>query len=259
MTYKFRVRARNKWGYGPYSEEGLIEASSKPDRQTSAPTTMNSGAYVLITWPAPVERGAEVLEYDVKILAKDGSFHIAEVNCNGLDPIIVSSRSCEVPLAVLRAAPFSLEYPDLVAAKVRSRNINGWSDYSDLNTEGGSILTEPAVMGVPTRGTSTDTTRLHVEWAGLEGDDLRGSHVTSYWLQWDSGSNGLSWYDLVGHDSAYLNFEYITTSTGIIPGKDYKFRIKAENAFGFSPEWSPVATINSNARPDKIGVIETAI
>ena len=159
-----------------------------------------------------------MLEYDVEILAKDITYHVADINCNGIDPVIVSSRSCEVPLDVLRAEPFNLEYPDLVAAKVRSRNINGWSDYSDINTEGGSILTEPSVMGVPTRGTSTDTTRLHVEWVGLEGDDLRGSYVTSYWLQWDNGSNGLSWYDLVGADSAYLYYEYITTSNDIIPG-----------------------------------------
>lgn len=34
QSYSFRVRARNKWGYGPYSDEDSIEASSKPDRQT---------------------------------------------------------------------------------------------------------------------------------------------------------------------------------------------------------------------------------
>lgn len=32
QSYSFRVRARNKWGYGPFSDADVIEASSKPDR-----------------------------------------------------------------------------------------------------------------------------------------------------------------------------------------------------------------------------------
>jgi hypothetical protein len=31
-SYAFRVRARNKWGYGLYSTITMIEASTKPDK-----------------------------------------------------------------------------------------------------------------------------------------------------------------------------------------------------------------------------------
>jgi len=147
------VRARNKWGYGPFSDDDVIEASSKPDRQTSVPLTQNSGANVLITWAKPAEKGAEIDEYQVVILASDSvTFEEESVNCNGVDPAIISSRSCEIPINTLRVAPYNLVYPNIVTVKVRSHNINGWSDYSTINTDGAIILTEPATMAQPYRG-----------------------------------------------------------------------------------------------------------
>jgi hypothetical protein len=47
----------------------------------------------------------------------------------------------------LRLAPFNLDYPDLVIAKVRSRNLIGWSELSDANIIGGKVLTEPITVG----------------------------------------------------------------------------------------------------------------
>jgi|LauGreDrversion4_2_1035121.scaffolds.fasta_scaffold625013_1 hypothetical protein len=70
--------------------------------------------------------------------------------------MIVNLRSCEIPITALRAAPYYLDYPDIVIVKVRSHNINGWSDFSDQNTYGALLLTEPARMGQPFRGILTD-------------------------------------------------------------------------------------------------------
>jgi hypothetical protein len=112
---------------------------------------------VLITWSLPAEKGAVIEEYQVVILTSDTFTYTEEsVNCNGVDPIIVSSRSCEIPIDTLRLAPYNLDYPDMVIVKVRSRNINGWSDYSDQNTVGAIVLTEPATMAQAYRGGLTD-------------------------------------------------------------------------------------------------------
>jgi hypothetical protein len=47
---------------------------------------------------------------------------------------LVSSRSCEVEMADLRAAPFSLTQGDLVIVKVQAQNvIPGWSAASSIN------------------------------------------------------------------------------------------------------------------------------
>lgn len=56
----------------------------------------------------------------------------------------------------MRLSPFNLNYPNLVVAKVRSGNVNGWSDFSDQNTQGAKILAEPATVGLPRRGSLTD-------------------------------------------------------------------------------------------------------
>jgi hypothetical protein len=130
-------------------------------------------------------------------------------------------RSCLVPLTVLRAAPFELDYPELVFAKVRSMNINGWSSFSEINADGAKILTEPTTVGTPRRGSLTDENYIHIEWDALVDDELRGSEITSYYLQWDKGTAGLTWYDLVGLSDPYLDLEYIATYGDITPGGDY--------------------------------------
>lgn len=47
-NYKFRLRARNKWGFGAWSDTITIPASTNPLTQVKSPTTSNNGANVLI-------------------------------------------------------------------------------------------------------------------------------------------------------------------------------------------------------------------
>jgi len=84
QSYKFRVRARNKWGYGPYSNWVSIEASTNPDYKSSKPITQNSGNSVLISWPKPQEKGSAILEYEIVIRTSDGVIFSDEtVHCDG--------------------------------------------------------------------------------------------------------------------------------------------------------------------------------
>lgn len=171
QAYVFRVRARNKWGYGPYSETVSIQASTNPQRQQSAPVTQNFESSVLISWAKPEEKGAPIEEYEVMILTHDGVESSTEpLACNGADQEVVAARSCVIPLVNLRSEPFLLDYPMVVRAKVRSRNANGWSTFSDVNTEGAIIKTEPAQMLAPTRGHLTDQNYIHIVWQPLETD-----------------------------------------------------------------------------------------
>jgi hypothetical protein len=119
---------------------------------------VNYGASVLISWTLPDEHGAAILEYQVLIRAADLSFHEENTYCNGVDPSILEDQVCEVPLNVLRAVPYSLDYPQVVSVKVRARNVNGWSDYSPVNEQGAIILTEPVQMLAPWRGPMTSNT-----------------------------------------------------------------------------------------------------
>ena len=84
QNYKFRLRARNKWGFGLWSDTIIIPASTNPLTQVTSPTTSNNGAIVLIQWPLPDQKGSAIIEYQVMILTSDGlNFEEEPVNCDG--------------------------------------------------------------------------------------------------------------------------------------------------------------------------------
>jgi len=49
------------------------------------------------------------------------------------------------------------------------------------------------------------------------GDDTGGAPIISYYLQWDRGNEGTTWYDLSGLTSPYM-LAYFIVDTDIIPG-----------------------------------------
>lgn len=97
---------------------------------------------MLIMWTAPYDSGAEITSYTITIKQKDGTFSEEPISCDGSDPVIMFSLSCNVPGATLRAAPYSLDYADPIYAKVSATNIKGTSLESDEGN-GASIISEP--------------------------------------------------------------------------------------------------------------------
>jgi hypothetical protein len=75
---------------------------------------------------------------------------------------VLESLYCDVPVSVLRAAPYELILQDLVVARVRAYNERGWGSWSVDNTAGALIETEPSQMASPTRGSATGTDRLEL-------------------------------------------------------------------------------------------------
>jgi hypothetical protein len=70
-AYHVRVRALNKWGYGPFSAV-VVLAATAPAAQMSPPTVVNSGGSVLITWVAPSSNGSPITAYKIELLQADG-------------------------------------------------------------------------------------------------------------------------------------------------------------------------------------------
>ena len=108
-TYRFRLRAWNKWGVGGPSASLEVEASTIPGAVGIASTTI-TGSHVRISWPAPAEHGNAIVAYTVTLRATDGSFEEETGYCDGAAAAVVQTRACEIPLATLRATPFSLTY-----------------------------------------------------------------------------------------------------------------------------------------------------
>lgn len=101
--------------------------------------------YVKIAWVLPSDHSAAVQEYEILIQQGGGSstFTAQSTFCDGSNLAVVASRYCLVPMTVLRSAPYSLQYAELVSAKLRARNAIGWSGFSPANAAGALVETEP--------------------------------------------------------------------------------------------------------------------
>jgi hypothetical protein len=98
--YQFRVAAKNKYGWGPYSGYLSSYAATEPEAP-AAPTTARSDTDITIDWTTPDENGLPVTEYEVQVLQADGAW-VSVSQCDGSDPAIVSATACDVPMVTLR-------------------------------------------------------------------------------------------------------------------------------------------------------------
>jgi hypothetical protein len=75
----------------------------------------------------------------VTIKQKDSTFSVDSVNCDMTTSILTT---CTIPVTVLRAAPYSLEWGDSVFVKIIAKNLYGDSVES-LEGNGAYITTNP--------------------------------------------------------------------------------------------------------------------
>lgn len=100
--------------------------------------------------------------------------------------------------------------------------------------------------------TQTSDEQIVVSWSALTTDAERGgpsTSVTSYNLQWDNGSGGVSWEALVGISPPSLQTTH-TQTAGIVPGRLYQLRVRAKNKFGWGVESSPAIEVYAAAKPE---------
>jgi hypothetical protein len=80
---------------------------------------------------------------------------------------------------------FGLTQGQLIVIRVRASNIIGYGDYSETNTDGAVIATEPQKMLPPYIGEDIDLNKLQVRWYAIFNEMTGGSTVLSYNLQYD--------------------------------------------------------------------------
>ncbi len=100
---------------------------------------------------------------------------------------------------------------------------------------------------------------MHIEWLPVE--ETGGAAIDSYNLQWDDGSEGADWFDLKGQiGSLDTSLSYITPENQlIVPGKTYRFRVRAHNVHGWSASYSTVTLVLASEMPAKPNPIKTEI
>jgi hypothetical protein len=70
-------------------------------------------------------------------------------------------------MSTLWASPYSLTQWYLVTVEIRAHNAIGWGAYSSANSIGALVQTVPSQMSIPTRGSSTSSTQIEVDWSAM--------------------------------------------------------------------------------------------
>ena len=119
VEYKFKIAAVNKWGQGEFSDEAIILSAYKPGQVNAVYTSIDPATGdVVLEWDLPNERGDPIETYTILILCTDGNFRVETQNCDGNDAAIVLARKCQIPMQMLRDAPYDLAFDVLVQVKI---------------------------------------------------------------------------------------------------------------------------------------------
>jgi hypothetical protein len=128
-SYSFQIRARNIYGFGPFSTTSDILAATFPSPPLIA-TTETLLTNVRITFLAAEDNGVPIISYDVEILKADGDY-LASPDCDAsLVEIANSYYQCDISFTKLRVSPFWLQFDTLVEVRVRATNSIGTGFYS---------------------------------------------------------------------------------------------------------------------------------
>jgi hypothetical protein len=244
ITYKFRVRAANIHGWGPWSTTTGIKAAQVPYQIATVSTSVEGSAGgVAIAWLTPADGSDPLAEYKIEIQGSTGSWVTESTYCVGA--AVGTARSCAVPMSSLSTGSFGLAFDTLVAVRASARNSYGWGMPSPANTVGARTRRVPDQMPAPV-AVGVSEAEIDLQWAALSGPQDGNSAVTSYNVYWDNGS-GLVVVALL--DRLVTSFSV----TGLTGGVIYTFKVRARNIYGPGAFSSGLSVLASD-KPDKMAI-----
>jgi hypothetical protein len=175
----------------------------------------------------------------------NGDFAHELTRCDGTLSTVVSTRKCSVPMGTIRTLT-ARPRDSLIRVKVRAFNAKGSGLFSEVNTAGATIETEPTNLSVVTidvPSTYNDVTK--VVWTALTGSARGGIGVaiTNYEVYWDQATNGGTWVSLANTTSLF------SVKNGLTGGTTYRFKVRGYNKYGEGPFTAEV-TIQTSQAPE---------
>eukprot|EP00347_Sterkiella_histriomuscorum_P017133 403350540 len=266
-SYLYQIRATNDYGQQSLWSESTATATvanAKPSAPT-APAITQDGINVVIKWALPTTNHATITSYRIKIQPRDtltntlSTTYIENATlCDGSLSTVYASRQCIIPMSSLLGFPYYLKLGDPIIAKVTASNVRGESDSSPENAASIYIQTVPGEMAKPTRLTSSLSSRFELSWSAPT--VTGGSSILSYFLEWDAGTSGATWSEIVGYSPLSTLTTYSVTggTTGLTPGATYGFRLTAYNLFGWGKTGTP-EYFKAASKPSVITSVSTSI
>lgn len=148
--------------------------------------------------------------------------------------------TCDVPVATLQTAPFSLPYGSSIYAKVTAYNVYGDSQTSDEGN--GAVIYTYADAPVDLVEDVSARTASSITFSWTEGPSNGGNTVIDYRVSYDQATG--TWTSLANEHT-----EKVYTASGLSPGLTYSFKVEARNEFGFS-EYSDTVQILCAMHPE---------
>ncbi|XP_029470928.1 fibronectin type III domain-containing protein 3B isoform X2 [Rhinatrema bivittatum] len=209
-TYRFRVRALNDGGYGPYSEATEVMTAAGPPGQCRAPLlTFVSDTCVLINWESPESSGSDISEYRLE-WGEDEEESLELVysgtgTCFEMDDLSAATHYCCRLQAVNQAGAGT--YSDTVTCRTPASVPDAVSNLYVLEDEHTDIYpVSPSVC-------------IALNW---EEPCSNGSEIISYNI--DLGEISIT----VGNITSYIVED-------LLPETTYRIRIQAVNEIGVGP------------------------
>lgn len=190
-TYCFKLRALNKYGWGPYSIVSYIRTSDSPGQMEILSTDsfvdeLDGISKIRISFTEPEPNGEFITKYQIKVQTWDLVTFIEDtVDCDGSQLQIIANMYCDIPMTVLRAAPYSLTKGMLIKVIGRAYNLYEWGQFSQVNVEGATLETEPVGIVSLSYVDSAVSNNLQVQltWTRLtSASDIGGSPIIDYRL-----------------------------------------------------------------------------
>ncbi|KAM9231653.1 fibronectin type III domain-containing protein 3B [Leptosomus discolor] len=208
-TYRFRVRALNDGGYGPYSEATEVTTAAGPPGQCRAPSlSFLSDTRVLVSWESPECSGADISEYRLEWGEDEESLQLAyngTDTCFEISELSAAAHYCCRLQAINQAG--AGPYSDLVTCRIPASVPDAVSTLSVLEDEHvDAYQLSPSVC-------------LVLNW---EEPCNNGAEITSYNI--DLGDVSIP----VGNVTSYV-------IDNLLPETSYRIRIQAVNEIGAGP------------------------
>ncbi len=103
QNYRFKVRAKNVYGYGDYSAEATLSSSSVPGTVTTLTTAYSTYPDIEIDWSAPTSNGGKTItKYEVVIYKPStGTFIEDTTYCDASQGTVLTNTKCTFTVTYL--------------------------------------------------------------------------------------------------------------------------------------------------------------
>lgn len=120
-TYNFRLRAKNDWGWGVYSDVVAIIAATRPLAVDDITSSVESNGNFLGSWSPADDQGSDVTQYTIQIWRQVTNDWGAE--------IVQSETQISISMSDLETT-YGYVQGDMILVRVKSENQFGESPYS---------------------------------------------------------------------------------------------------------------------------------